>query len=138
MNTPSPAVDVSTLPPQLRRLVRALGVADTLRLLKHRGGTRLEFPDKGTRGFLVELLGLEQTRALLNAFEGQPRIDLPKLDKITTQIRDREIRADHAAGISVTTLAVRHDLTMRQIWNICQESAPRTAPEQQLDLLSPL
>lgn len=135
-----PAIDASTLPPQLRRLVLTIGVADTLRLLKARGGTVIKLPRREDRSYLRELLGADSARALIAAFEGEPRVELPKADKILAQLRDREIRRDHLAhGVSLPTLAVRHDLTVRQIKNICAaETEPRMVPDRQLSLLDAL
>lgn len=130
-----PAIDESTLPPQMRQLVRAIGVVDTIKLLKARGGTFLKPPHSADRTYLVELVGKDSTRALINLYEGQPFVMLPKADKLLAQIRDRQIREQRAAGESLMTLALRFDLTVRMIQYICcEESEPKTVPDRQLGL----
>ncbi len=112
-------IDRAHLPPQLKRLVDVLGVPGALKLLRKRGGTRLALSQGLRDGMLVELLGPAACEALYRAFEGQPVIWLPKADKLTLQIRDREIRALKRKGKSLVSLALQFDLTSRQIQNIC-------------------
>lgn len=107
------------LPPQLRRLVGAIGVAGTVKLLRARGGTRLWLPQRGEASeILVELLGRTLAAQLVDAFPGERVLSLPKLDKISAQMRDSAIRAEHAEGVSYAVLALRYDLTERQVLNI--------------------
>lgn len=112
-------IDEQQLPPQLRRLVRAIGLPATSTLLKARGGTRLML-GKNVAGatLLLELIGPAHTKALLETFEGATELMLPKADKLLAQARDRAIRSEHAEGISLMVLALRYDLTTRHILNI--------------------
>lgn len=113
------AIDDTQLPPQLRRLVRAIGLPATLALLKARGGTRLMLgKNPAGASLLLDLIGHANTKALLAAFEGATELMLPKADKLLAQARDRAIRDEHARGHSLMVLALRYDLTSRHILNI--------------------
>lgn len=114
-------IDERLLPPVTRRIVSAIGVANTMRLLKARGGIRLWLPKNGDRSaVLIDILGRDQTTQLLAAFPDADVLSLPKADKLLAQIRDAAIRHEHAAGDSLTTLALRYDLTERHVLNIVQ------------------
>ena len=129
------AIDERLLPPVTRRIVAAIGVAGTMRLLKARGGIRLWLPKNGDRSnVLQDILGREHTAQLLAAFPDADVISLPKADKLLAQIRDAAIRSEHDAGDSLAVLALRYDLTERHVLNVVQSAArPHwRAPERDL------
>lgn len=125
------------LPPQytvLRRLIRVLGVPDTLVLLRARGGIPLKLP-MSVAGVLAEMFGCEKVEALLAEFGCGAILMLPMPDKIEAKIRNAAIRAEHAAGVSLADLALRYRLTMRQVINIVK-AEPEAMGAVQADLFS--
>lgn len=128
-------IDEHQLPPQLRRIVRTIGLPATLTLLKARGGTRLMLGKHHDHALLlIGLIGPGPAQRLCEAFEGKTEIMLPKADKLLAQARNRAIRAEHACGDSLMTLALRYDLTIRQIENINSAGfgPPDTAAQAEL------
>lgn len=122
------AIDERLLPPQMRRIVRAIGVAPAFVLLRWRGGRRLKLPKDGTRSELAAIIGLVALEALLAEFGAHEILTLPKVDKMVLQLRDRAIRAEHAGGKSIPDLAGLYGLTTRHVLNIL--SAQRHAPRE--------
>lgn len=124
------AIDVRRLPPPARKLVAAIGVESTIRLLSIRGGARLCVPHDPARSHtLTPALGVEAVTALVKVFGGGTWVDLPMPDKLLNQIRDAQIRAEHAEGDSLMTLAGRYSLTTRHIQNIIRDE--RAASDRQ-------
>ncbi len=121
---PTPfAIDERLLPPVTRRIVGAIGVAATMKLLKARGGIRLWLPKNSENSeILTELLGRQLAAQLVEAFPDERVIKMPKADKLLAQIRDDAIRAQYAKGDSQAVLAIRYDLTDRQIENIVKSA----------------
>lgn len=121
---PTPfAIDERLLPPVTRRIVGAIGVAATMKLLKARGGIRLWLPKNSENSeILTELLGPQLAAQLVEAFPDERVIKMPKADKLLAQIRDDAIRAQYAKGDSQAVLAIRYDLTDRQIENIVKSA----------------
>lgn len=113
------SIDERLLPPQLRLLMRAIGAAQSLKLLRKRGGIRLQMP-KGAHQrcpVLEEILGADDAAKVIQAFAGRQEIFLPKADKMVAQLRNLVIRAE-ASSKSLMQQALEHDLTTRQVWNI--------------------
>jgi hypothetical protein len=134
----APAViDERLLTPLLKQIVRAIGPADALRLLKRRGGTVLKlYEGSGRSRVLDEIIGPEQGQVLIEALAPRDRVSLPKHDKITQQLRNRVIRAEQHAK-SATEQALEHDLTVRQILNIRAEHEAVRRSSAQVDLFAP-
>lgn len=131
------AIDPRTMPTQVRRMIRAIGLPATMCLLRWRGGRRLFLPRGPERTELAQVLTREQVQALLAEFTDQPWIDVPKPDKLWLAIRDAQIRAEHEAGASLQQLADRYGLTARRVLMIVTESqsAQPDEPERQARLL---
>lgn len=110
-------INPDTLPPQIRWLVKRIGLAATCALLREYGGTPFDLPRTvdGSKK-LNELLTHEQ-RAELIAARGGERLELPKFDSIARQIRDHDIMSN-PDNLSNPQLAKRYNLTRRQIINI--------------------
>jgi len=68
---------------------------------------------------IVKLLGHAAAAKLIEAYGGLEHFDLPKGEVAIKACRDRQLRADRAAGLTYATLALRYALTERQIRNIC-------------------
>jgi len=127
-------IDMRLLPPTIKRMVRVIGIEMTLKLLRHQGGTDLRLPYGVTRrrrhglSDLAQILNHEQIHAFYGEFaDGRKEMTLPKADKIVMQYRNAEIRRLHGGdGISLPVLALRFELTERQVWNIVHsETWPR-------------
>ncbi len=117
------AVNADLLPPQARQLVRLIGMVNTLTLLEQRGGVTLRIPTKAMEAvYLRDVLPMDAIIELCKAMPGK-RIELPKLDKITLQIRNQVIRAERQQ-VSASKVALRFNLTRRQVINICKSSGP--------------
>jgi hypothetical protein len=125
-----PGIDERLLTPMLKRLIRCLGVAKTLVLLRARGGIPVKLPQSAD-GFLAEMLGVQELAALLAEFGPGSRITLPVVDKIDAQIRDAAIRMEHARGDSLADIALRYKMTMRHVQNICRAPPPLSKPSPQ-------
>ncbi|MDE2468842.1 MAG: hypothetical protein KGL35_08880 [Bradyrhizobium sp.] len=112
------SLDVRMLPPQIRRIVRAIGIAQAFVLLRWRGGRRLKLPRDGARSELAAIIGTAALEALVAEFGAQEILTLPKVDKMILQLRDRQMHVEHAGGSSVPQLAGLYGLTTRHVLNI--------------------
>lgn len=114
-------IDERLLPPQLRTLVKVLGVAETLRLLQARGGVPTYIAQNPEQSALREILSPQALEALCAQF-GREVIDLPKPDKLLAQIRNHYIREVRRRGTkSGRQLARELGLSWRMIKIICAE-----------------
>jgi hypothetical protein len=136
------AVDETLLIAKVRRMIRAIGLPHTVRLLETWGGTYLELPQgrlwRKQSGALAALLGQDAADAFHAEFaHGERRILLPKVDKILIQLRDRQICAE-SEDISARDQALRYRLTERQIHKIRARGWRRAEarPTPQLSLFS--
>lgn len=112
------SVDVDQLPPQLRQLIRLIGIADTWLLLRERGGTTLQVPVRAERSALIDIISANALALLCKEFGGT-RLELPVCDSIMRQVRNQQILSDRAQGMSYPALATLYGLTRRQVINIC-------------------
>jgi len=112
-------VDEQLLPPQIRMLVREIGMAETLRLLEARGGTPYRIPKHPERARVLRDMGLSSKaiERLCDAF-GDHLLDVPMPTKVRNQLRDIAIRAERAAGRSGAQVARRYGLTRRRVVQI--------------------
>jgi hypothetical protein len=130
-------IDERLLTPLLKLIVRAVGPADAMRLLKQRGGTVLKlYEGSGRSRVLDEIVGAEQGQRLIEALAPRDRVSLPKHDKITQQLRNLVIRAEQHTK-SAAEQALEHDLTVRQILNIRAEREAIRRAGAQPDLFEP-
>lgn len=127
-----PAVDdelLSTLPPVLRGVVMALGFMRARNFLAHHGGVNICIPKQRTTALGLEPDELARLRqALVLHMDAAGRVWMPKADKLFKRARDTQIRKDRKTT-SISALAREHDLSSKQICNICRED-----DERQFDL----
>ena len=71
----------------------------------------------GDLRLLAELAGVKIALMIIQVVGGTI-LRLPKIDRFLRRQRDRCIRRDYDAGMSVTSLARKYKLSERQIWNI--------------------
>lgn len=126
-------VNADLLPPQMRQFVRLIGMVNTLALLEQRGGVTLRIPVNAHEAVVLkEILPMEAIVKLCEAMPGQ-RLELPKIDKIVKQIRNLAMTNERKI-YSAASVALRHNLSRRQVINICKP----TADDRQADLFDEL
>lgn len=114
-------IDVCMLPPQIRFLVELIGLPDTVKLLKAKGGHRLLIPTgKQETNQLNNIISSEAVKILCNSQYAGHRLTLPKADKILDQIRNLHIRAS-AESTTKSELASQYNLTQRHIQRLRNE-----------------
>ncbi len=108
----------SLLPGVLRDIASLIGLPGTLELLKHYGGVRLYVPKRFDPDHaLVKVLGHAAVVKLIEHFGGEDHFDIPKAQAAANALRNAGIRAEYAE-LSQRQLALRYDLTERQVRNI--------------------
>ncbi len=96
-----------------------IGLDGTLTLVRMFGGKRVFFPVKPTAKHLIQrVLGEANARALCSHFGGE-RLEIPLWKTVLLPARNRLIRQLYANGENTSRLAVRFNLCLRQIRNIC-------------------
>lgn len=127
-------INTALLPPQMRMLVRVMGLGPALRLLEARGGTRMTVPGRcSAEHWLHDVVG-PQAFAALVADSANVTMDLPKLDAVTRQWRHQQVH-ELARYLSHGEVARRTGYTRRHVINICNAEAA-AAGWAQLDLFA--
>ena len=122
------------LPPLTRRFINVIGLDETIKLLKALGGTRIRIPVNPDKS--VALKGVISDDAIEKLSDAMPdeRFDLPKADKALNQLRDLSIHIHRRDGhASAPQLALKHNLTRRQIINIDNKMKERVAERDLFD-----
>lgn len=116
-------IDVSVLPPQMRRLIELLGFDVTLKLLKARGGRRIWIPKTaaGDR-VLAQVVGHRALETLVEHYAGE-MLELPSDEKLITQVRNRLMVAARADGASYAELAEQFGVSRRWAIEVCNAAA---------------
>lgn len=126
--------DLSTdlLPKVLQDFVRLIGLAATMLLVEHFGGTRLYIPVKPSPEHrLATLIGLDNLVKLSRVYGAQDHFDIPKAERALRHLRDQKIRAEIGPK-SARTLAIEHGLTERMVWNIVGRTAASNSHQSKL------
>lgn len=77
---------------------------------------------------IAEVIGVEAALALAKEFRGT-YLYIHNLDDLFREIRNKDIRKAYTSGKPVRSLAIKHRLTERQIWNILgNEPETETSP----------
>jgi hypothetical protein len=136
MTTPAADLDLvnpDLLPPQVRELVRLIGLPQTIALLKARGGRPLAVAVHPEQCVTLRTILSREALAILCEEHGGTTLDLPKADKVHTQLRNHYIHQARATGAkSGRQLAAELGLTWRQIKYISAEA--RDQDDNQGDL----
>lgn len=120
------------LPATLQDFVRLIGLAATMILVEHFGGTRLYIPVKPSPDHhLAKLIGMDNLVKLSRVYGAQDHFDIPKAERALRHLRDQKIRADIGPK-SARVLALEHGLTERQIWSIVGRPANRATSQNEL------
>lgn len=119
-----PAVDealLRTLPPVLRGVVGALGFVRAREFLVAHGGVNVVIPRQRTAALGLAPDELARLRKMLVVhMDAAGRVWMPKADKLFQRARDTQIRKDRQHH-SIAALARAHNLSSKQICNICRE-----------------
>ena len=128
-----PAVDdelLRTLPPVLRGVVMALGFLRARSFLIQHGGVNVCIPRYKTEALGLDDDELARLREALGLhMDAEGRVWMPKADKLFYISRNTQIRKERE-NTSIAALARTHDLSSRQICNICREDGD----DRQFDL----
>ncbi len=120
------------LPPLLLRVSERIGLAATLELVKHYGGTWVFIPMPGRctpDHVLARMLGFDKLLILAEMLGGD-QVEVPKCEVAIRAARDRRIRA-LAGSKTQRETALLYGLTERQVRNI---QAGCAVEERQPDL----
>lgn len=121
--------DVQLLPPVLRIVAQAAGIAAALRLVEQRGGVAVYVPHSAQAGHeLATLVGLAGLQALCKAYPGEHLV-VPMARAALTEIRNRQLRADRANGSSVRELSLGYNLHRRRVQQILAEGCGQLSNE---------
>lgn len=119
-----PVVDpdlLSTLPPVLRAIVRALGYVRAREWLRETGGVNVNIPLRKERALGLEPDELTRLREVLAPhLDAAGRLSMPKVDKLIAMTRNASIKRN-APLQSISEQARAYGLSSRQITNIRRE-----------------
>jgi Mor family transcriptional regulator len=124
------------LPPSVRELAEAIGLVAALKLVEKFGGITFYIPSEVDEEHdLAKLIGVEPARKLIKRFGSghfqMPKCALLQLPERQRRERNKQIRAEHAAGVSASKLARKYGLTIRQVWYVFKEQ-PQDSPQLSL------
>lgn len=123
-----PQVDaelLAQLPPVLKAVVKALGLVRARSFLSEHGGVNQNIPLNRSTALGLEDDELARLRhTLAPHMDDNGRVWMPKADRLLKMARDAQIRRDRGKE-SIKTLALRHNLSSRQITNIIREEDDR-------------
>ncbi len=109
-------VNPNLLPPQIRAFIQIIGLPDTIILLESKGGTFIRIPFEAKGSQLESIIGLSAANKLCEVMGGQKK-ELPKPDKILTQLRNHAIR-NARKNMSASQVALKFNLTRRHVINL--------------------
>lgn len=125
------AYDTDLLPASARELAEVIGLAATLTLIEHHGGTRLYVPKRLTPdNDLIETIGASAAGDLVDTYAGDT-IDVPRGLRAVRAALYRRIVADYTDGATAAELALRHAKTERWIYAIVARHRAEAAARQQ-------
>jgi Mor family transcriptional regulator len=112
---------LSSFPPVLRGVVRALGMGRAIEWLREYGGVNVNIPKYKTAALHLNAAELARLRRELSPhMDDKGRLWLPKCDKLLRLARNAQIRRDRPLS-SITAIAHQYRLSSRQVINICGE-----------------
>lgn len=111
--------DLVLLPDSLQEMAAVIGFGGVLALVREYGGVRLYVPRTlPAEHILITLLGTAAAQRLAAEYGGREHFDIPRAEGLMRAVRNRRIRADRAAGLSLRELALKYRLTERAVSNI--------------------
>ena len=117
-------VDLSDLSPRLGTLAEIIGLAEALRLVEKRGGTRIYIPEVADPDhWLADVIGTSSLANLVKHY-ARESIEIDRGCAALRAVRDRLIICRYSEGrASTAALALEFGLTQRQIFNILARDA---------------
>jgi Mor family transcriptional regulator len=105
-----------------RALCALVGERATIDLCAAFGGRQLYIPKTAPDANHPLSLRIGQPSAILLAHaHGGDYLDIPTVTAITRDRRNEQIRAEAAAGATISALSVQHGMTRRHLYNIIKE-----------------
>lgn len=99
----------------VKEMADAIGIGDTIEIVRRWGGRQLAVPVKVAVGDPLQLvLGLDAARRLVQHFGGQ-RLQLPAEKNALLDLRNEAILRDVERGDSQETVALRYGLTRQGV-----------------------
>ncbi|MCF5891974.1 hypothetical protein K3H46_13180 [Aeromonas veronii] len=111
------SLPLTGVPILLARMIDILGVAITYRLLDDYGGLVKYVAKRPERCFIRQYADPEQVIAFCQEYGGES-IEMPKKDHLERRLRNCNILDELHRGLSVSDVAHRYNLSMRQVRNI--------------------
>jgi Mor family transcriptional regulator len=109
----------------LKELSKAIGLSDTLELVRRFGGRELYVPVKVTRSDPLALtMGLDSAQRLVKHYGGQ-RLQLPAERNALLDLRNAAIIEEAAEGRSHESIGLRYGLTRQAISHILRTHRER-------------
>lgn len=111
------SLPLTGVPILLSSMIDILGVAITYRLLCDYGGRVKYVAKRPERCFIVQYAAPDQVSAFCREYGGES-IEMPKKDHLERRMRNCNILDELHRGLSVSDVAHRYSLSMRQVRNI--------------------
>ena len=129
------SIDLRALPHGLRRIVKHLGVEQTIAVLTEQQGQMFYIPEKPTDDHeVVKVFGKALVKELINANVGSS-YQIPMLHKVLMQIRNQQIcEALDTKTCNIQQLVKRFKITRQQVSSIYSAYQDERAHETQLNL----
>ncbi len=110
------------IPDSLREIVEVIGQPGAIKLIEKCGGTRMFIPKRlGAQHKLANLLGFEQAKRLSHHFGGET-ISIARGSSLLRRQRNLQIIRAYDNGTPASQLALRYQLTERQIYSILSQT----------------
>lgn len=117
-------MSMDNLPPSIRDLIELVGMPATMALVKEYGGICInKVPVYGSgkegaiRARLIELMGEEAAEKFIQVYSGE-RFPVARCAEALRDERDRRIIAAYDTDVSAATIALRENMTERNVRNI--------------------
>lgn len=99
------------LPASVQELLTVISLGAAVRLIKARGGTRIQIPPTADAGhWLVDIIGMEDLEKLCQ-WHKKDALVLPRCTNAMMMLRDANILKDRRDGLSYSDLALKYQMT---------------------------
>jgi hypothetical protein len=99
------------LPASVQELLTVISLGAAIKLIKARGGTRIQIPSTADAGhWLSELIGTKELEKLCQYY-GREALVLPRCTNAMMMLRDANILKDRRDGLSYSDLALKYQMT---------------------------
>lgn len=110
------------LPSTLSEMVGVVSQDAILKLVEAYGGQKIYIPSKADpQSKLAQVVTENDLKVLCKHYHGC-EVVVPKMQKLRTQFRDRQIIKDRDEGMNINELASKYNRSARQIQNILSRS----------------